>query len=123
MAKKVSILIVDDEPDLVESLESIIEENFSLEILKAFNPMEGLELFHKNKNSIKYVISDYYMPGDNGIELLKVIKESKPDLRVILLTGNAEMKKNSKENLFVDYVHSKIEGFEGLINYIKVSEY
>ncbi len=39
------------------------------------------------------IIMDFQMPGMEGIEALKAIKEKKPELQIILLTGHASVKK------------------------------
>jgi DNA-binding NtrC family response regulator len=54
----------------------------------AFNdPIIALEHFTKNRENYALVISNLRMPGLNGLELLKKIKSSNPDVRTILMSA------------------------------------
>lgn len=73
--KKIKILIVDDEPDVLEFIEyNLNKEDY--EVVKATNGMEALEL--AVKESPKLILLDIMMPEMNGIEVCRELR-SKSD--------------------------------------------
>jgi len=88
IVKQNKIVIVDDEMIVTSSLKTLLsfEDNF---IPNTFNnPFDALE-YIKN-NQIDLVISDFLMPGMNGIEFLSSVKKIHPESSLILLTGYAD---------------------------------
>lgn len=83
---KARVLIVDDEEVFVEMLAERLEAR-GLEVDKAFDGEEALEKI-KGKD-LDVVILDVLMPGKDGIEVLREIKQLKPLTEVIMLTGHA----------------------------------
>ena len=80
-----SILIVDDEPSIVQSLTGLLsDEEFNT--LSAFNGYEALKLIETESPDL--VMLDIWMPGIDGIETLKEIKKDHPFLQVIIITGH-----------------------------------
>jgi two-component system response regulator PilR (NtrC family) len=79
-----SILIVDDEASVRESLEKVLSKAGYL-TLSASSGNEAWSRLPKEKVDI--VLSDLKMPDGDGVDLLKNIKKSFPDIEVILLTG------------------------------------
>ncbi|SHH45638.1 PAS domain-containing response regulator [Halobaculum gomorrense] len=82
----VHILHVDDEPDFAEMTAEFLEredDGFSVETVTSAS--EGLERF--SHDDFDCVISDYDMPGRNGLEFLNTVREEAPDLPFILFTG------------------------------------
>lgn len=82
------LLIVDDEEQIVDWLYELFrdETGLELEIFKAYSAYEAVELLNKTKFDI--VLSDIYMPGMDGIQLLKKIQKNWPNCRVIFLSGH-----------------------------------
>jgi type II secretory ATPase GspE/PulE/Tfp pilus assembly ATPase PilB-like protein/DNA-binding NarL/FixJ family response regulator len=81
------LLIVDDEPSIVNALTRVFRrENY--DVIGAASAEEALELM--GTGPVQVVISDYLMPGMNGAELLKRIKALYPDTIRIMLTGHAD---------------------------------
>lgn len=79
-----SILIVDDEASVRESLEKVLSKA-GYATLTANSGHEALALLAHHQVDI--VLSDLKMPDGDGVELLKSIKKDYPDIEVILLTG------------------------------------
>jgi len=80
------ILIVDDEEDLTWSIsKSLLRDNEFLEIICVNSSDEAFQVLEKNM--IGLVISDIRMPGKNGLDLLKQIKEYHPQTKVIIMTA------------------------------------
>jgi DNA-binding NtrC family response regulator len=85
-----SILIVDDEFGVRESLKMILKPIF--QVHTAADGKEALRSIQKGK--IDLVTLDLNMPGLSGIEVLRQIKENNPEIEVIIITAysNAENK-------------------------------
>ena len=79
------VLIVDDEKDFVEMLSIRLDETGE-KVWGAYNGKECLDIFEKQ--NIDVVILDIKMPGMDGIDVLKIIKQRYPLIEVILLTGH-----------------------------------
>ncbi|OUR99981.1 hypothetical protein A9Q84_02815 [Halobacteriovorax marinus] len=83
---EISVLIVDDEPDLLE----ICADAFEMEDYKVYTALDGvkgLEAFMNN--SVDVVISDSYMPEMNGLQLLKTIIDSEKEMPIFYLSTGA----------------------------------
>ncbi len=82
------ILVVDDEKSTL-SMFRLFLSAYGYTVLTAENGTEGLQLFEKEKPPI--VITDIKMPGVDGIELLRRIKEVDEMTEVIMITGHGDM--------------------------------
>ena len=83
-----TILLVDDEAGIRNVL-NITLTHAGFKVLLAADGEEGLSIFKAKKPDI--VISDIKMPGINGIELLRRIKQTRPETEVIMITGHGDM--------------------------------
>ena len=82
----VYILHVDDEPDFAEMVVDFLKrETDRFDIETATSATEGRERLAEN--DFDCIVSDYDMPGQNGIEFLESVREDYPDLPFILYTG------------------------------------
>ncbi len=98
------ILIVDDEKDV----EMLFRQKFrkevkynQLELVFAFSGQEALELLEKEEPpEVVYVFSDINMPGMTGLELLKVVKNRFPEIKVSMISayGDTENYNKAKES-------------------------
>ena len=83
------IMIVDDEPIVLDSLKSFSWEDCNCQVVfwaeSGTSALEQISLFQPD-----ILISDIRMPGLNGLELSQKIKNIYPDIEIILLTGYAE---------------------------------
>ena len=77
------ILIVDDEIDIVSIFKQGLE-NKGFRVFGFTNPALALEHFQFNSKRYGTVISDCRMPGINGYELIKKVKEIKSEAKVFL---------------------------------------
>lgn len=88
MSNQVQILCVDDERNVLRALERIfLDDDFA--IITAGSGEEGLVALQENPD-IQLIISDYRMPGMNGVEFLKRVCEIRPDTVRIVLSGYAD---------------------------------
>lgn len=83
------ILFVDDEPDILQSLEDLLRKyRREMEMVFAGSGEAALEKLHKAEFDV--VVSDMRMPGMDGATLLQKVKDNYPDVIRIILSGHAE---------------------------------
>ena len=85
-----TILVVDDEPNYLIVLSELLKEE-GFEVLTALRGEEGLKVVEDVDLDI--VLTDMRMPGMDGLELLKAIKNYNKDLPVIMITAFGEVEK------------------------------
>ncbi|MBU3027916.1 response regulator transcription factor [Zobellia galactanivorans] len=78
-------LLVDDHPVFLDGLTSILKDCDEIEILNTVTSAEEALQYLENE-SLGLVITDINLPGMNGIELIKKIKEINPNLPVLVLS-------------------------------------
>ena len=83
-----NILIVDDEIDQLQSLRRGLK-NKGYQVYEAQDTEEALIILENNVRSIDLVLTDHYMPGRTGIELLGEIRKSYGELPVIIMSAHA----------------------------------
>jgi PAS domain S-box-containing protein len=82
----IRLLHVDDEPDFAETAAAFLErENDRFHVETASTAGDALEQL--DAAAFDCIVSDYDMPGTNGIEFLETVREEFPDLPLILFTG------------------------------------
>ncbi len=81
-----NVLVVDDEIVQVENLRIGLSSK-GYHVLQALNGQQALNLIENTLNQVDLVITDYAMPGMNGIELLQHIRWKHGKLPVILMTA------------------------------------
>ena len=87
-ANKKIVSVVDDDLNTTELFHVALSENIDGISVVSFNdPIIALEHFAANKDAYVVVISDLRMPGLNGLELLKKVKNSNPKVRTILMSA------------------------------------
>ena len=109
------ILIVDDEPIIVQGLLSVLGERLpEVDLYSAGSGMEALSLLAETRMDI--VVSDMAMPGMDGLQLMKRIHADWPECRVIFLSGHNEfdMIYQAIQNEAVTFI-LKTEGFDRII--------
>ncbi len=82
------ILVVDDEADVRTLTAEMLEED-GHDVLVAAGAEEALRLLEEQP--VDLLLADYIMPGMNGVELLRRAAQVQPGLRVMLVTGYAEL--------------------------------
>jgi two-component system response regulator CpxR len=83
---QIKVLLVDDEKDFVETLAQRLEMR-EFNVKTALDGDEALGLIRESEFDV--VVLDVLMPGKDGIQTLREIKELKPLISVIMLTGHA----------------------------------
>lgn len=85
-ADRIRILHVDDESDFASmAAEFLRRENDRFEVVTESDATDGLERLRREE--FNCVVSDYQMPGTDGLEFLKAVRDNHPDFPFILFTG------------------------------------
>jgi response regulator RpfG family c-di-GMP phosphodiesterase len=82
------VLLVDDDVNLLESFRRQLRKK--AEVVTAEGAKAGIEAAAR-QGPFAVVISDYNMPGMNGVDMLRVIRHGSPDTVRVLLTGHADL--------------------------------
>ena len=82
------LLVIDDEASTRDLLKMSLESD-GYTVFVAEDGPKGLEIFAREKPPV--VLTDIKMPGMDGIEVLRRVKEQSPDTEVIVITGHGEM--------------------------------
>ncbi len=84
------ILIIEDEPAIRRVLKKIIsEENDTYEVEEAEDGLEGVNLITKNDYDL--VLCDIKMPKMDGVEVLEKVKNLKPEIPIIMISGHGDL--------------------------------
>jgi two-component system response regulator (stage 0 sporulation protein F) len=97
------VSIVDDDPGTTMFFQEALQTIAGISIFTFTDPILALEDFQVTDYAYVLVISDFKMPGLNGMELLKKIKDSNRFVRTILMTALT-----IDDNLFREYTKKKI---------------
>jgi len=82
---KRQILALDDEPDMLRLLERIISEKTPYGITTLGNPLEVPALLEQNCFDV--IITDLKMPGLDGLDILRLVKDKALDIEVVIMTA------------------------------------
>jgi DNA-binding NtrC family response regulator len=81
----IRVLLIDDEQDFCESLSRLLSRR-GMRVFQALSGEQGLGILEKEELDV--VVIDLKMPGMSGMEVLKRMKETRPRVEAIILTGN-----------------------------------
>lgn len=95
--RKLRILLVDDD-FLVRTNTALMMSDLGHTVIEAWSAKSALELLQRDTR-IEVVVTDYLMPGMNGLDLANAIRRNVPQLPIVLTTGYAETR-SSAEMLF-----------------------
>jgi response regulator RpfG family c-di-GMP phosphodiesterase len=84
---KHTLLVVDDEPDVCDSVHDLLRREFN--VLKARSAAEGARLMQEHE--VHIIMTDQRMPQSTGVELLQRIRRGHPRAVRMLFTGYADL--------------------------------
>jgi DNA-binding NtrC family response regulator len=93
---KVRVLVVDDEPAMLTTLEAILSDEF--DVVTARSARDALRIIETK--SFHVVCADYQMPDINGLELLQRVSTREEYISCLLVTGNDEYFKREQAGGF-----------------------
>lgn len=86
--EKSTVVIVDDEEMVLKSLNAFLSLETNYHVETFLEPKVALEYI--TKNDVDLVVSDYLMPEMDGLTFLELVKNEKPEVPRIILTGYAD---------------------------------
>jgi len=98
----ISLLFVEDEKEARESISEMISQEFS-KFYVAKNASEALEIHKQNK--IDLLLSDVHMPGMNGLELAKIIKQTNPKVKIVMMSAFTDT------NFLLQSIDIQVDGY------------
>jgi DNA-binding NtrC family response regulator len=98
------VLVVDDDRGQIETISRGLRGK-GYDVIDATNADDALSIIGDNHAKIDMVITDYSMPGTNGLGLLKKIRETHQSLPVILMTAYSD------KELVIDALHHGCDSF------------
>ena len=81
-----TVLVVEDDEALLDLTSSMIED-LGYAVLKAANGMDALEVDEDFENPIDLMLSDVVMPAMDGFELAAIIRQRRPDMKIMFMSG------------------------------------
>lgn len=85
--KQIRVVLVDDHPVILQGFKAMLESMEGVEVAGVSdNGPEGMELILAEDPDV--ALLDIMLPGYSGLDVMKKLKEQKPDLRVIFITGS-----------------------------------
>ena len=98
MEPRIRVLYIDDEPALLHIARLFLEQSPEFKVATSPSALEALEAL--TAGSYDVVVSDYQMPGMDGIALLKTVRERFGDIPFILFTGRG------REEIVIEAIES-----------------
>ena len=121
MRERRSIIVVDDELDIINSVRRWLQAD-AFKVFGFADPLLALEYFRNNSNDIDLVLSDIRMRKMDGFELVKKIKAIKPETKIMFMTAlETDHQELSKilPSLKIDGFISKPGRLENMVNIIQ----
>jgi DNA-binding response OmpR family regulator len=81
-----TILLAEDEISIRKFKKNVLEK-FGYKVIDAFDGEDAIDKFRYNKDKIQLLILDVGMPKKTGIDAYKEIKNIRPDIKVIFISG------------------------------------
>lgn len=97
------ICVVDDELDITVLFKDALQSISGITVFTFTDPILALQHFQINESVYVLVITDFRMPGLNGMELINKIKHQNPFVRTILMTAF-----DVDDKMFNEYTKKKI---------------
>ena len=89
-AKGPNILLIDDEELTLELIKHMLAEINVGEVLMSGNGARALKVLQKDPAHYDLVISDWEMPGMNGLDFLRAFRQFNKNTPVLMVTGNTQ---------------------------------
>ena len=106
MGKPAKLLIIDDSEVIVEMLYQFLKSK-NYELVSAYNGLDGIKLFNADPEGFDLVITDIVMPNISGVGVISILKNKRPDLPIIAITGFGEHPESLAAEAHADVVLEK----------------
>ena len=112
--------VVDDEPDIMCLFKDALSQMKDFRLFGFTDSMLALEHFIQNRSNYRLILSDYKIPGLNGIQLLKYVKSINSSVKTILISAFDIDDKLFEESKCVDKILQKPITIPKLLNEVEV---
>ena len=115
MSRKVKILVIDKEEIILKSIRKALAGNDELQydIITCNTAIESLKIIRSD--TFDLVLIDLVLPGMNGIEVIRRIKNINPSLAIIIMTGFSKNKINSDTESEEDPLSEILKSAAGIL--------
>ena len=105
-----SVLVVDDDQGILDSFEVLLGDEYHL--LKAENGFEALHILETETPQLMFL--DIKMPGLNGIDVLKKLKDARKRVGVVVITASSQdgIEEEARSLGVIDYLKKPLDIFE-----------
>lgn len=112
------LMIIDDEMDILDILSRFLSRSGKLEVETYSNP--GIALKKAKAGGYDMILSDIMMPQVSGLDILKEVKKTTPNLKVVLMTAynNKHKEEQSKELMVDNYLEKPFTNLKDVENTI-----
>ncbi len=119
MESNVRILFIDDQPSFLESMTFWMKSK-GYEVLVAEDGLKGIEAVRNNQADVAFV--DFKMPGINGVDVIKKIREFNKTIPIIIVTAHADdVLLYQTKDVAISGFFSKMGNFEDLDRILDVA--
>lgn len=115
MQQKIKILVIDKEEIILKSIRKALKSNADIDYLitTCNTALEGLKLIRSNTFDLVFI--DIVLPGMNGIEVLRRIKNIYPAVSVIIMSGFSSTGLNPNSNRKQNSLNKTINSAAGIL--------
>ena len=85
--RKMTIILVVEDCDEIRDLAATMLKWHGYTTLLADCPQTALDIYQQNPKGIDLLLTDIIMPGTNGLSLARQLRQQRPDLKVVFMTG------------------------------------
>ena len=105
MGERETILVVEDEKPLLTAVRRLLERA-SYTVLSAASVSEAIEIAANYPEPIDLLLSDYLLPSATGRQLAQVLRRSRPNLRVLFMSGYSgeDLPPETEDDVEAEYV-------------------
>lgn len=89
MKKKYKLLIIDDDKDILAVLSEFLRKKKYI-VVTASNGLEAMKLFESEEKDFDLIITDLVMPYITGVGVISIVKQKRPEIPIIAITGWGE---------------------------------
>jgi DNA-binding NtrC family response regulator len=103
MEKKINVVVIDDEREILSSIERFLSKSDKYKVKTYENPINALSSLSQDTDVI---LLDVMMPQINGLDLLPKLQEKLPDVKVIIMTAYSTLETvtNAHRKGATDYI-------------------
>ena len=112
--------VIDDEPDIMCLFKDALSQMKDFRLFGFTDSMLALEHFIHYRSNYRLILSDYRIPGLNGIQLLKYVKKINPSVKTMLISAFDMEDRLFKEFKCVDKILQKPISIPELVNEVEV---